>query len=86
MGILDKPKQKLEQVGDKAKDLGETVKGKAKDVILKSIEAVPAEHVADLIMAAAQKKATINALLQDRSADVRVGGIVVRLGPPPRWL
>ncbi len=67
-------KEKLGEVVDKVKD-------KAMDVVVRSLEIISAEHVADLIVAAEAKKAAVNAALQERGSPTRVTEIVVGVVP-----
>ncbi|MEM9458450.1 MAG: hypothetical protein AAGF11_30010 [Myxococcota bacterium] len=76
MGILDK-------AGEKTKSAAEAVGSKVKELLVKSIESLPPDHLADFVEVAAKQKAQVNALLQERGVEARVGQIVVRLGTTP---
>lgn len=76
MGILDESKQKTKRVAKAAGD-------KIKDVLIESIESIPADYMADFVEVAAEQRSAVNALLEQRGVSARIGHVVVRMGPPP---
>ena len=76
MGLFDKAEEKTKSVAQAA---GE----KIKDLLVKSIESLPANHLADFVEVAAKQQAEVNALLEQRGVDARVSRVVVRLGSSP---